>query len=358
MAGENRRREIRKTEEPVKRSLRTAIAFALASLGLCANAGAKIVTFQIPVADGFMFHGMNSKGQVTGCYEDTRTGATHGFLVQPDGALTSFDVPVTRTNYPHEWPEMTCATGISADGVITGWYALGMTGGAFVRTAEGAITTFNIGRTANANAMNAKGWIVGSYFPDWKRPPRPFLRDPTGATNVFSVPGSVAGAGPTAVNRSRAIAGVAIVGYPTFRYQAFLRPAHGKAALFGDSHSASVQVTGINDAATVVGWFKDAGEMQHTIAFFRTGDGTLTAFTGPNGMTDAEALSINKSGTIVGNYWNSTSGHGFLRAADGTFTPFDIEGAYSTVINLINDKGVIAGNYRNKDGYFGFIGKP
>jgi len=342
----------------MKHAARTAIAFALASLCFSSGAGAKIVTFQVPVADGFLFRGMNGKGQVTGCYEDTRTGATHGFLVQPDGAFISFDVPVVRTKNSHELPEMTCATGISADGVITGWYAMGMTGGAFVRTAQGAITTFNIGRTTNANAMNAKGWIVGAYFPDWKRPPRPFLRDPAGATNVFSVPGSVGGAGATTVNRSRAIAGVADVGYPSYRAQAFFRSAHGKAALFGDAHSASVQVTGMNDAATVVGWFKDAGEMQHTIAFFRTGDGTLTTFTGPNGMTDAEAMSINKAGTIVGEYWNNTSNHGFLRAADGTFTPFDFEGAYSTVINLINDEGMIAGNYRNKDGYFGFIGKP
>jgi len=50
--------------------------------------------------------------------------------------------------------------------------------------------------------------------------------------------------------------------------------------------------------------------------------------------------------------------HGFLRTADGAFTPFDVEGATSTAIYAINDKGAVAGTYGTKDGTIGFAGKP
>jgi hypothetical protein len=51
--------------------------------------------------------------------------------------------------------------------------------------------------------------------------------------------------------------------------------------------------------------------------------------------------------------------HGFIRAADGTFTPFDPEGSVYTDIRAINNKGAIAGTYATQDGQaFDFAGKP
>jgi probable HAF family extracellular repeat protein len=72
---------------------------------------------------------------------------------------------------------------------------------------------------------------------------------------------------------------------------------------------------------------------------------------------------INKSGTIVGGFSDSHEGvyHGFLRTADGVFTPFDVAGSFSTTITAINDKGAIAGIYQEKDDfspYLVFAGKP
>jgi uncharacterized membrane protein len=204
--------------------------------------------------------------------------------------------------------------------------------------------------------MNAKGWIVGEYARNRQRPYQPFLRDPSGAIKKFWVPGATEGVGTMVVNRSRAIAGNVLVQGGSQPYQGFFRPAHGSAALFGDPHGYT-DVTGINDAGTVAGSFVDG---QHSVAFVRTSDGTITTFLGPNGATDAHAYAINNSGTIAGTFTDSTGTHGFLRAVDGTFTSFDaVKGAVYTEIRAMNDKGAIAGVFTDPHGqYFGFTGKP
>lgn len=345
----------------MKHAIRTATAFALATLCFCSGAGAKLVTFQIPDAAGITFTGMNDKGQVTGWYIDRQTTAFHGFVVQRDGALTTFDVPAPLwTKSQQQVPEATITSGISEDGVIAGAYGSNYRGGSFVRAANGAITTFSVGRNTIAAAISPTGWVVGRYSLEGKHQNRPFLRDPAGATHDFSVPGAHGRAYPMVVNRSRAIAGVAGPAHPdSSSFQAFFRPAHGKAVLFGDSHAAGMAVTGINDAGTVVGWFVNVVDKQQSIAFLRTSDGTLTNFTGPGGPIDTKAYAINKAGTIAGTFVDSNGArHGFLRTADGTFTPFDVKGGTGTAIYAINAKGSIAGMFGTQDGDFGFVGKP
>ena len=93
----------------MKRTFRTAIAAALASLCLGASAGAEIVTFQIPGTTNFQPLAINDKGQVTGIA--VYPSAVRGFLRQPDGTVTIFDAGPSGT-YP---------AAISPAGVITGW---------------------------------------------------------------------------------------------------------------------------------------------------------------------------------------------------------------------------------------------
>ena len=329
----------------MKHAIRTATAFAFTSLCLCASADAKIVTFQIPGAHSIRPNSMNGKGQVAGWYDDTQTGTWHAFLLQPGGAVTTFDVPDAKD---------TVSRGISPDGVVVGWYdgPWPQTGG-FIRATDGTLTTFTAGPSTLALGTNAKGWIVGEYNRNHQRPYQPFLRDPSGAIKEFWVPGATEGVGTMVVNRSRTIAGNVLV--PAGGYQGFFRASHGPAALFGDHHGYT-DVAGINDAGTVAGSFQD----QHSVAFVRTSDGAITTFVGPNGATDAYAYAINNSGTIAGTFADSSGvGHGYLRAADGTFTSFDIAGAANTEIRAINDKGAIAGVFTDPHGqYFGFAGKP
>ena len=340
----------------MKHAIRTATVFAFASLCLCSGAGAKLVTFQVP--GGMYLAGMNDKGQVTGWYIDNRTTAFHGFLRQPDNTVTTFDGPAALTTKQNGFlpPEETIPSGISEDGVITGQYGINhMGGGSFIRAASGAITPFSVGLTTVPYGISPTGWIVGRYRLEGTHRFHAFLRDPTGAKQDVSVPGAHNATYPSVVNRSRAIAGVA--GFANGS-QAFFRPAHGKAAVFGDSHAEGVAVTGINVAGTVVGYFAQAAEWRQCVSFFRTSDGTITTFTGPDGATDTKAYAINKAGTIAGTYIDSSNNeHGFIRAGDGTLKTVDVEGAAYTDVRFINNKGEIAGTYYN-NGTYGFVGKP
>jgi len=336
----------------MKHAIRTATVFAFASLCLCSGADAKIVTFQLPQhARGMYLTGMNEKGHVTGYADDVRNGALRGFLWKKDGGFSTFLVPAPNGRGGDD-VERIYATGITNDDVITGWL---LGSGGFVRTADGTFTTFQLGQSTYVYGVNGKGWSVGSYAQNQQGLTQPFLRDPSGATKEFTVPGATGGAAATVLNRSRMIAGVAVV---QGGEQAFFRPAHGAATLFGHVHY-SVLPTGINAAGTVTGWFQNTKQYSaRYTSFVRTSDGVLTTFVGPNHATVTSAVAINNSGTIAGTFLDSTGTHGFLRFADGTFTPFDIEGATWTGIYVLNDKGEIAGEYGTKDGVFGFAGKP
>jgi hypothetical protein len=57
-------------------------------------------------------------------------------------------------------------------------------------------------------------------------------------------------------------------------------------------------------------------------------------------------VSINPAGAITGSYRDASFvNHGFLRAADGSFTSFDPPGSILTQPNSINQAGAITGTY-------------
>ena len=77
---------------------------------------------------------------------------------------------------------------------------------------------------------------------------------------------------------------------------------------------------------------------------------TFTTFD-PSGSTGTFAYSINKRGSIAGDYHDSSGiYHGFVRTADGTITSFDPSGSAGTFAYSINGKGVIAGDYMDSNG--------
>ena len=70
------------------------------------------------------------------------------------------------------------------------------------------------------------------------------------------------------------------------------------------------------------------------------------------GASTTYAVAINPSGTIVGYYATSGVHHGYVRAPDGTITPFDATGAgtlygQGTVPYGLNPEGAIVGSYYN-----------
>ncbi len=83
------------------------------------------------------------------------------------------------------------------------------------------------------------------------------------------------------------------------------------------------------------------------------------AFSGSQDATDTYAFGINKSGAIAGSYENKDgSGHGFVRAPDGTITTVDVPGASFAGPTSINNKGQVTGTVESNGVQMGFIGKP
>ena len=56
-------------------------------------------------------------------------------------------------------------------------------------------------------------------------------------------------------------------------------------------------------------------------------------------------------------YDSNLQSHGFVRAPDGTFTPFDVTGAFSTYVSGMNSNGAVAGLYVASIAY-GFVRSP
>jgi len=119
----------------------------------------------------------------------------------------------------------------------------------------------------------------------------------------------------------------------------------------------------INSSGQVAGDFSDANFVGHS--YLRASDGSFTTFDVP-GACYAVALGLNNSGTIVGQYATLTTGgncyanpvHLFLRAADGTFTTFDVPGRVVSTCRLslaarflaINSSGAVLGTFFDANG--------
>jgi hypothetical protein len=56
-------------------------------------------------------------------------------------------------------------------------------------------------------------------------------------------------------------------------------------------------------------------------------------------------VSLNDKGALAGTYIDGSNGYiyGFLRAANGTVTPFEVSGSTMTYVGCINNKGAITG---------------
>ncbi|MFL5237477.1 MAG: hypothetical protein ACJ8EL_07715, partial [Rhizomicrobium sp.] len=109
----------------------------------------------------------------------------------------------------------------------------------------------------------------------------------------------------------------------------------------------------INADGTIAGYFGDGNFVNH--GFLRAADGTLTTFDVP-GAVSTVANSINDNGEIAGYYNDNAGTHGFLLNAHGKYRTFDVSGSSGTFPNNVNNKGQIVGWYITGEGdYHGFV---
>lgn len=138
---------------------------------------------------------------------------------------------------------------------------------------------------------------------------------------------------------------------------------------------------GINPAGAIAGFTRDANFARH--GFLRAPDGTITVFDDPNAGTcstscgtigngqGTRAFAINPAGVITGSYTdNSGRCHGYVRAANGTFTQIDApdagtgpfpQGTFPSNITPmgINPAGAIIGFYVDASSVqHGFVRAP
>ena len=98
----------------------------------------------------------------------------------------------------------------------------------------------------------------------------------------------------------------------------------------------------INERGDIVGFYIDSNQVNR--GFVRFSDGSFSApIVEPKTLGFTQALGINSSGTICGDYFGSDFNiHGFF-LTNGTFTEYDVAGAPNTFVQGINDPGDFAG---------------
>ena len=165
--------------------------------------------------------------------------------------------------------------------------------GAGGATPEG---TFGIG-------LNSNGDVVG-YFIDSNHLIHGFIRISSGAITIVDAPGA------------------------------------------GATQNLGTEVSGINSSGEAVGFFADPQGVLHS--YIRSPGGTLTEFDPPNSI-GSDGFCINDGGVVAGGLLDVNGAHGFVRAADGTFSIIDPTGNASQVRavipNQINASGAVAGNF-------------
>jgi hypothetical protein len=116
---------------------------------------------------------------------------------------------------------------------------------------------------------------------------------------------------------------------------------------------------GINDSGEIVGYYTAPGGVLH--GFLRAADGTYSNIDDPNGTHGTEPQAINSEGDIAGYYLDGVNKiHGFVYlASDQSFQTIDISGG-STYIFGFNVSDQISGSYRmtSISDYKDFIGTP
>jgi len=264
--------------------------------------------------------------------------ALEGFVLK-DGTYDAFVVRERdATIYP---------SGINDRGEITGEYVRKDGESAFVRSADGRLTTFDVrgARATEAAKINDSGQIVGRYSEDSvlvddSSRVRGFLRSRRGTITEIDYP-EAKHTLPTGINDRGDV-----VGY----YVDAQDETHG--FLWSDQRFTNLDLVGatsptpmdINDDGEVVGMYvDDAGASQ---AFLLAGEG-YTTLSAPGGATTMPA-GINDRGQIVGYTADDrmlAGASGFVRAPGETaqYTSVTVPGAPRTVPLGINDRGDVVG---------------
>jgi len=262
------------------------------------------ISFDAPDAVNGTFPAkINSAGQIAGQYQDGDFH-NHGFVRNPDGKLTEFDVPSFRD---------TQAVSINSAGQIVGHYTnLGSSEG-FLRTPDGTFHRILVpgATTTSPTAINDNGSIAG-YYQDHNFAYHGFVRDSSGAYTTIDVGGgNVKGTKPLSINNSGEIAGAYTDSSQV--NHGFIRNASGVITTFDVPGGTQTFSANLNNNGDVTGFYDDSSHF--SASYVRHADGTFLTF--KFGEIPTIALSINDAGYVCG-FSQNPSDIGFLRTPSGT----------------------------------------
>jgi len=317
------------------------LAVAAATGG--AMAAAPYVTIDLPGADHFIVNLVGISGHETIVGNYSAGGTMPGFVRTPDGTVTTFSLG--RSIAP---------MAINLDGDVVGSYFDGSLTHGFLRTADGTLTTLDVpgAYTTYPFAINDSGDIGGGYNVPGTFVEYGFLRRADGTIKTFGVPGQTV-TWPVAMNKHGAIAG-----YYGQNAHGFIRGCGGKITSFDlPGGQRALDVGGLTDAGDVVGTYTDFSRLTH--GYVRHADGSFDTFDVPN-ADPARAIvvtGVNAVGDVVGYYSGSGGIHGFARAPDGTIAALDMPIAHTleTHPQAVGPNGKVVGYYKDiSSHYYGF----
>jgi uncharacterized membrane protein len=240
---------------------------------------------------------LNNRGQVVGAYLDAE-GAVRSFVKDRRGRVTTFVVPGAAA---------TLAGGINDRGQVAGTYLDAPPGGplppgavhGFVRQPDGRITTIDLpGRVNAVTDINNRGQVVGQTF-DAAGQGLGVVRDPDGRVTIIELPGPAAVQELLSLNDRGQVAGTWDDRFDTLANEPNSRHAfvwdRGRLARFDVPGSLATGALGINNRGQVTGAYDDAAGRHH--GFVRRW-GRVTTIDAP-GRTVTDAYGINDRGQIV-----------------------------------------------------------
>jgi hypothetical protein len=200
---------------------------------------------------------------------------------------------------------------------------------------------------------------------------------------TFDAPGAGTEAGlgtfPSGINPSGAITG--FTRDANSARHGFLRAPDGTFTIFDDPLAGTCSTScgtigpgqgtrgyAINPSGEIVGFYSDNNARCH--GYVRAANDTFTQIDAPDAGTgpfpqgtfpsEFTPMGINSAGAIIGFYVDASSvQHGFVRAPSGTITEFDPTGSIFTNPNAIDEPGEITGFYVDGSGVgHGFVRAP
>ena len=323
-----------------------------AALMVSATANAKFKSFDLPDGQSETDpYSINNNGDIAGYYWSSKDSTSHAFVRLADGTITTFEARGSGNTD-------TYASSINDGGAVTGTYIdqEGLPHG-FVRKPSGKIIEFNAGGYETyAMSINAKGWVTGFYAYEGLLT-HGFLRAPDGTVTTLGLNAQYPA--PLSINDKRRVTGW--YPPPNGGVTGFLISYDGKTKLITCPNAYVTYPQSVNDEDFVAGYCGGAIEN----GFIRRSDGTITVFH-PPGAIFTQALSINSAGDITGWYSkgvvNDPAVYGFVRFADGKIKTFSVRGAgrnQGTYAQAINNSGIITGFYfDSQERCHGFVGTP